>query len=446
MTLWLVLAALAVVALAVVVSPLLRDRTAPWARADYDIEVYLDQLRELDRDAARDLIGATDAAAARTEIERRLLAADRARSAGSAASPVRDRTRFVPAVLLAIAVPAASLALYLQLGSPGLPGEPFAGRSTPPPPASDVAARTASRLADAEAAVRGDPTDAAAWYDLGRLRLFARQAEQAVAAFAEAVRLAPDDAEFASAWGEAQTIATAGQVTAPALAAFERALVLDPSQARARFFVALAALQAGRDDEALQRFAALLRDAPDDAPWRAQVETRARTLAERLGADFDALVAASDPTEPVSPGSASTAAPAPESPAASRGPTADDLAAARDMSEEDRSAMVRGMVEGLAARLEDKPDDVEGWRRLARSWGVLGEHAKASAAYGRALELEPEHPETLFRAAVAASDAGDRNAALARFLRLRELIPRDTDAYGAVNRAIERLQSTGPDR
>ena len=54
------------------------------------------------------------------------------------------------------------------------------------------------------------------------------------------------------------------------------------------------------------------------------------------------------------------------------------------MSPEDRQAMIRGMVERLAARLAEKPDDPEGWARLARAYDVLGETEKAQAARQRA--------------------------------------------------------------
>lgn len=53
-------------------------------------------------------------------------------------------------------------------------------------------------------------------------------------------------------------------------------------------------------------------------------------------------------------------------------------------------ARIRAMVETLAARLESEPNDVEGWLRLGRSYGVLGEAEKSAAAYGRAAALAPK--------------------------------------------------------
>ncbi len=452
MILWFVLAALAVLALVLVLMPLLRGRAGTAERADYDIEVYLDQLGELDRDAARGIIGTEEAAAARTEIERRMLAANRAREAVTPRAPSRW-PRLVAAILLAVAIPAAALALYSRLGSPGLPGQPFAER--PATQESDLAARAAARLEEAEAGVRANPASAGAWHSLGRMRFLVRQWDGAADALAEAARLAPGRGDFASAWGEALVYGTDGQVTARARAVFAKALAVSPDEPRARYYLALAELQAGHETEALKAFAALLRETPPDAPWRPQVEARSRALATKLGEDFETLLSASaapksksPPPEPKppEPKPQRTEPQRPETRQASppRGPGAEDLAAAQEMPPEDRATMIRGMVERLAARLETEPGDVEGWRKLGRSWSVLGENRKASDAYGRALALEPGHPETLFRAALAASDAGDKAAALERFTRLRTLIPPNTDAYIAVNRAIERLDSGTP--
>ena len=49
--------------------------------------------------------------------------------------------------------------------------------------------------------------------------------------------------------------------------------------------------------------------------------------------------------------------------------------------------MILGMVERLAGRLKDNPDDAEGWRMLARSYEVLGETDKAKEARAKAEAL-----------------------------------------------------------
>ena len=73
-----------------------------------------------------------------------------------------------------------------------------------------------------------------------------------------------------------------------------------------------------------------------------------------------------------------------------RGPTATDIAAAQSMSEEDRQTMIKGMVEGLAARLDTNPEDLDGWLMLGRSYGVLGDFGKSADAFSRAAALRPD--------------------------------------------------------
>jgi cytochrome c-type biogenesis protein CcmH len=59
------------------------------------------------------------------------------------------------------------------------------------------------------------------------------------------------------------------------------------------------------------------------------------------------------------------------------------------MSEQDRQAMINGMVEKLAARLQQQPDDVDGWTRLGRSYLVLDQPDKAEDAFAHAVKLKP---------------------------------------------------------
>ena len=129
---------------------------------------------------------------------------------------------------------------------------------------------------------------------------------------------------------------------------------------RARYYGAEAALQRGDQQAAKAALKALLADVPAEAPWRKAVEDRLAEIA---------------PHEP--PASTST----------SPGPTEKDVAAAQSMSPEERQAMIRGMVERLAARLGQNPNDKEGWVRLAHAYDVLGETDKAAAARARAAAL-----------------------------------------------------------
>jgi cytochrome c-type biogenesis protein CcmH len=80
-----------------------------------------------------------------------------------------------------------------------------------------------------------------------------------------------------------------------------------------------------------------------------------------------------------------------------KGPSADDVAAASQLPPEQRTAMVRGMVERLAERLSREGADVEGWLRLVRAYMVLGDRDKAASAANDARKALASEPDKLRR-------------------------------------------------
>ena len=416
MTLWIVLAGLVGITLLWIGWPMLRPQRMAESRDAYHMAVYLDQLEELDRDRARGLIDETQAEAARTEIERRLLQASRASDAAHA--PTVRRHVVLTATLLVL-VPLVSIPLYLDLGSPDLP---FAERTAPAAPENTIVTQARERLEAAKRRTEASPEEPDMWFDLGRLRLVAGDTDGAVESLARARDLGNNRGDIASAYGEALSRQADGLVTPEARRAFETALQSNPVDPRARYFLALGDYQEGREQSALEAWAALGRTAPPDAPWLLAVLARIDETARDLG---------EDPAEwlprPVTDSQPS--------------PSDADVQAAQEMSPEDRQDMIRGMLANLATRLEDAPDDVEGWRRLARSREVLGEPEAAAEAYDRALALEPDDPETLLRGALASAQIGEEPTARARFARLLELVPPDSEVHRMVREAVARLDA-----
>ena len=425
-------ALLTALAVAVVLIPVLRRHRPGPARADYDLAVYRDQLRELESDRARGLVGEEQEGAARTEIERRMLRAARAREAAEAAeaadaaapqtvgAPARrwaSWRRRALALALGLCVPALAAGIYASLGTPGLPGRPFAESARPVEDPAAVAAfrEPVERLA---ARLESEPDDLEGWLLLGRSHLVLQRFPEAADAFRRAAALAGGDPEILSMLGETVVWASDGVVVPEAVQAFQRVLAAMPEDPAARFHLALARAQAGAVREAYDMWRALAADTPADAPWRGDLEDLIRQSEDVLGLA---------PETRAAPG----AAPA--------GPTADDLEAAAGMTPDERMAMIRAMVEGLAARLEEDPDDLEGWRRLARSYAVLGEPAKAADALRRAVALAPDDLETLRAHARALSgDAGPEPpppAAVAVYARILALDPDDEPALWFVGLA-----------
>ena len=394
MILFAVLAGMALIVVLSVLVPLLRRQTPPQPRAEHDVEIYRDQIAEVERDHARGLVTGDQLEASRAEIGRRLLAADSARQEPEGKADA-SQTRSVLAVVLAAILPLAAGGLYIWQGAPlgsGDAASVSAGAAPDTRPAEHDAdmATLVERLAER---MKDQPDDVRGWRLLARsLASLGRHAE-AARAYGRAASLVPADADLRSLLGESLTAAGGGTVTADAERAFSAALRIDPGEPRARFYLGLAALQKGDRDGALVRWRALEAASPEDAEWLPMLRRRIARLS-----------------------------PATEAP---RGPTREDMAAAERMSPQERAEMIRGMVEGLALRLREEPDDAEGWARLARSYRVLGEVEKERAA--------------LKAAGSAAYRAGDGAAALRHWSRLRLLLPEGSPERAEIERRIDAL-------
>ena len=374
MTLWIALGLMAILAVALLLPPLLRrppERPAAGAR-EHDLAVYRDQLAEVERDLERGTLDVQQAAAARTEIERRLL---RARAREEKAGPGPRRAPLALAAVVAVIVPAGALLLYLTLGAPGLPDLPLAARQEAEARRRADAAEFARLTEQLAAKMEQNPGDARGWIMLGRsYRLLGRYGDSADAfrravAAAGGTEAAPP--ELLADLGEALVFEAGGTVTPAAQEMFGRAAA-DPGQIKARHYLATARAQAGDLRGALALWRGVEADSPPEAPWLEPLRQQIRQVAEQIGVAPEAV-----PPEHAA-GSIAAVPGAPSREAAE--------AAAR-MSPEEREAFIRSMVDRLAARLRDNPDDAEGWARLGRAYQVLGDAAEAQAAFGKAAEL-----------------------------------------------------------
>jgi cytochrome c-type biogenesis protein CcmH len=359
MTLWFVFALMTAAAIFAVVWPLAGYGRR---RSGSDIEVYRDQLGELERDRESGLIPESEAQAAQAEISRRLLAAADAQSEaasrpGAGSAVWRRRAVALVAIVL---LPLGATIFYLTLGSPSLSDQPLASRV-----AKAQENQTLENLiAQVEGFLDRNPEDGRGWEVIAPVYLRLGRVEDAVKARRNALRINGETAERVTHLGEALVAAANGVVTADAKAAFDRAVAIDPRDVKARYFLGLAAEQDGERSGAAAIWRTMLADAPADAPWTDFVR---QALARVEGA--------------VPP----------------RGPSDEDVAAASDLGPEQRSAMVRGMVERLAERLRKDGSDIEGWLRLVRSYVVLGDRDNARSAADEARRALANQPDKVRR-------------------------------------------------
>ncbi len=324
MMIWLIFAGMTAAVVAALLVPFMcKSAAAQSPDSDFDRAIYRDQLQELDRDAARGLIGETEAQAARNEISRRLLQVPRPEA------PSAGNRYALFAVLL---VPLIALPIYTKFGSPLLPDVPLQERLEGAIANQDFEALVAT----VEAHLAEAPNDVEGWKVLAPAYKRERRWSDAADAYANVLRLAPPTADAIADYGEMLVFANEGMVTDEAEGAFVEALKLEATNERAKYYYDMALKQEGK------------------AP------------------------ALSD----------------------------EQIAAGQDMSTQDQTAMITGMIDGLEQKLGKDSRDLEGWKRLIRARRISNEIDKAKISLNLAMNIFKDEPATLDALRALAKELG----------------------------------------
>ncbi|MFC5738438.1 c-type cytochrome biogenesis protein CcmI [Sinirhodobacter huangdaonensis] len=381
MLFWILTAALvALIALLFGLALLRRHPEEETSTASYDVQVYRDQLSDLEKDRARGVISPEEAERTRLEISRRMLEADRQERAGKdlgrrAGEAPRGAT--LAAAGLVVVLLAAAFAGYAVLGARGYGDMPIRQRLAEAD--TSYESRPSQEEAEKQAAASRGPAPAvdpkfaelmeklrqavaARPADLEGLTLLARnemamgnfragyEAQKRLIAAKGAAATGEDYAQL----GEDMVVAAGGLVTRDAEAAFATALDKEPKNGLALYYIGLMMGQNGRPDRAFLLWDGLLRNTPADAPWNAPIRANIEELAWLAGEQN-------------------------YTPPGARGPSAADMANAAQMTPEERMQMIRGMVEQLNDRLASEGGPVEDWAKLVSSLRMLGDTGRADA-------------------------------------------------------------------
>lgn len=352
MLFWILAAILTAAVTYAVTKPLLAPPRADVAHdaAAADLAVYKDQLAEIDADKARGVLSETEAAAAHAEVARRLI-----RRAEVAPQQVPRRAVPVKPFYLAVtvALPLASLALYMAAGAPGLPGMPLAERLAAKPgkgsSPDDLIAKVEQRLRD-------HPEDGKGWDVIAPVYFSRGQYNDAAQAYQNAIRLLGESPQRLNGFAEARIRASDGVIGDDAKTALQAVLKADPKRREPRIWLAIAKEQDGDMKGAADDYRALIAEATEGAPWR-------QVLEQRLAA--------------IEGGAA-------KPPANEGGPSEAEIKAASGMTTEERAAMINTMVEGLADKLKANGKDAAGWAKLIRAYVMLARKDDALKALGEA--------------------------------------------------------------
>ncbi len=446
---WAILAVASLAACAVVAAPLFRKPVAA-AGDEADLAFHRAQLDELRRDLERGLISEEQHAVAEAEIGRRLLVSSP--SEKRAKTPKPSSRSVVFGAVVGLSIPAATIILYALIGNPGVPSQPFGSRT-------DEAGREYQALVELgrtlEERLVDLPDDRDTLIALAETRSRLRQFSLAADLYRRAVDQVDDDpplkGNLLAAMAEMLILSADGQMVPAARQAVLESLRLNPDEPRARYYQGAIRLEDGDIEGALLVWRRLRADSADTAPWL-------RSLTARI-ADAEARLASTGAAPALDP---------------------DAMAGMMALSEEERAEQIGQMVDGLAARLEDNPEDVSGWLRLARAYGVMERHDEAVGALDRAADqvgdddpqsldavlrgylaqaqatstrpperaavvagrlyaIDPGHPGALWVLADAARLAGEQNAARGFFKMLLETLPNDSPEHAEIQRQLELL-------
>jgi cytochrome c-type biogenesis protein CcmH len=268
------------------------------------------------------------------------------------------------ALILAALVAAAAIGIAVMRNRAEAPSASLAAAA----PVGDVS----TMITQLEARLKQDPKSAQGWQMLGWSYFETGRYADSAKAYARAAALEPANATYWSALGEALVLSGPGGVTAEAEQAFRKALAADPKDHRARYFIGVKKDLAGDHKGAVEDWIALLKDTPAGAPWEQPVRELLDKVATANGIDITGRVP--PPSAP----------PAEVATAAIPGPTREQMQAATSLPPGQQDAMVRGMVDGLAAKLKADPKNADGWIRLMRARMVLGEQGAATQALRQA--------------------------------------------------------------
>jgi cytochrome c-type biogenesis protein CcmH len=314
--------------------------------------VYRRQLTEIDDMAARGLLGEDERKSAHAEAARRLLGEEDPETESTSSRAAR------PVIIGAgLLIAVAGIGAYLAVGQPGVPDQPYAERLA----GWEAQSRTNLESMDVRQIVaileqRKDefPNDPELLAILADMQTRAGDPLSARRNLERAVELAPNEASYWNLLGQLEVDLAQGEITPRAVRALEQARALSPEALAPRYYLAQYAIEQGRIDEGLAEWRALLDQfPPEDRP----------ALEERIAAVESGETAFERPVDPA----------------------------------------VVAMVEGLAARLAEQPNDPDGWARLVRSYAVLGDDEALAAALAEARRIFRSSPRDLAAIEAAAN-------------------------------------------
>ena len=387
---WIAATVMTVITVGILMFPVIRRGATNSAhRKDFDLTVYKDQLQEVDRDLERGLLSQDQAVSARTEIERRMLGAvdetketnpdvgpDIGKDIGDKKSGANNPSAVMLMFALLVVVPLGAFGLYLNFGQPSMPDQPLAAREAQLKEATQGRAQVAEMVAKLEQQMVQTPDDPNGWALLARSYRAMERFGDAVNALKKLAQLTNDDPEALVMLAEALVEMDKGSVSLKAVELLKSVQAADQGDPRPYFYIGLERQQKGDFQGAVNEWAKLLNNSPSNAQWVPEMQERISALVDENGLDAPKVVLLA-PVQQSAPQQSNSQS---STQSRSGAPTQQQIQDAQQMNAGDQQAMIRSMVERLAIRLKENPDDLAGWKKIENAYRVLGETAKVDEA------------------------------------------------------------------
>ena len=387
MVLWISVGVLISIALLTVIITLLKNINEEYQ--DYEEVVYLDQLDEIEKDLMKGNLNLSEKEEIYSELEKRAKSrtTDSFKPSQKLNNPIFDQSLLIGLIIL---LPASALAIYGFLGSPTMADQPYKERALVKEKKINQSRQINSnkmtsldQLAENLARkMRENPGKLEGWILLGRTYTTLNRWSDASDSFKKAYKLSPTHPDLAGSLAEALYMADNSTFSSYTLGVLSKALKNNPVDPKPLFYWGLAKSNGGKHQEAFDTWSKLKSISPKNAIWMPTLNQKITETAKILGIKLESENSQQDKKATKKLGlqdNAETTIP---------GPSREDIEAANQMSSQERMEFIRSMVERLAERLEENPNDLNGWRRLLRAYRVLGEKEKVQMVLKRIKKLE----------------------------------------------------------
>ena len=281
------------------------------------------------------------------EEGRRFLAlASTVTSPSGGETKISSKPAIIGAAFAFIAICGVGFAGYSQWGSLNNRDQPLQARLDADPRGQSVQ----ELLQRAERQLSKKPNDARGWLVVAPVYMRLNRPADAANAFRNAIRINGASDDLQTALGEALSVVAGGVVTDEAHKLFSAAVATNPTNSKAKFFLAIALNQSRDFEKSVSAWESLIAKSPPNSPW--------------LNVAQQQLAFAQTNLNDNAPGN----------------PTADDIKEAGKLSTGDRKEFINSMVARLEEELRDDPNNKPGWQRIIRSYSVLGRKDDALAA------------------------------------------------------------------